>query len=109
MPSLAHYMKQYDHEHSSAWNRLFHGVGIPLIFAGLICLILMKWFLGVGLFLGGWVFLFLGHWIEGNNPAFFQGPVYLLVGPVWVAKEAWQFLTRRHPAGTQEPTKTPQP
>jgi hypothetical protein len=97
VPSLAHYMHQYDHEHSSAWNKVCHGVGIPLIFAGLICLVLTKWLLGAGLFLGGCVFLFLGHRIEGNKPAFFQGPVYLLVGPIWVAKEVWLFLTGKVP------------
>ena len=37
--------------------------------------------------------LFLGHRIEGNKPAFFQGPIYLLVGPIWVAKEIWGTLT----------------
>ncbi len=31
--------------------------------------------------------LFLGHRIEGNKPAFFQEPIYFLVGPLWVAKE----------------------
>ena len=93
MPNLAHYMAQYDHEHGSAWNKLLHGVGIPLIFAGIILLIFMKWILGAGFFLGGWALLFLGHRIEGNHPAFFQGPIYLLVGPIWVAKEAWTFLT----------------
>ena len=36
MPSLAHYMAQYDHEHESGWNKLLHGVGIPMIFAGII-------------------------------------------------------------------------
>ncbi len=36
MPGLASYMAQYDHEHSSVWNKVFHGVGIPLIFAGII-------------------------------------------------------------------------
>jgi len=35
MPSLAHYMTQYDHEHESGWNKFLHGVGIPMIFAGL--------------------------------------------------------------------------
>jgi uncharacterized membrane protein YGL010W len=30
---------------------------------------------------------FLGHRIEGNKPAFFQGLIYFLVGPLWVAKE----------------------
>lgn len=93
MPGLASYMAQYDHEHSSPWNKLFHGIGIPLIFAGIVCLFLRKWSLGGGLFVGGWVLLFSGHRIEGNKPAFFQGPIYLLVGPIWVAKEAWMFLT----------------
>src|ERR1700737_3016010 len=92
MPSLASYMAQYDHEHSSGWNKVFHGIGIPMIFAGIVLLILMKWAWGAGFFLGGWGFLFLGHRIEGNHPAFFQGPIYLLVGPIWVAKEAWMFL-----------------
>ena len=93
MPGLASYMAQYDHEHSSAWNKLLHGIGIPMIFAGIILLVLLKWAWGAGFFLGGWVFLFLGHRIEGNHPAFFQGPVYLLVGPIWVTKEIWMLLT----------------
>jgi hypothetical protein len=42
------------------------------------------------------IFLFLGHRIEGNHPAFFQGPIYLLVGPIWVAKEFWHFLIGTH-------------
>jgi hypothetical protein len=104
MPSLAHYMTQYDHEHESGWNKFLHGVGIPMIFAGIILLLFMKWIWGVGFFLGGWVFLFLGHKIEGNHPAFFQGPIYLLVGPIWVAKEAWMFLTGTHRRPTSEGT-----
>jgi uncharacterized membrane protein YGL010W len=96
MPGLAHYMAQYDHEHTSGWNKFLHALGIPLIFAGLILLILAKWISGVSLFFGGWVLLFLGHRLEGNNPAFFQGPVYLLVGPIWVAKEFWMLLTGSH-------------
>ena len=107
MPDLAHYMAQYDHEHSSAWNKVCHGVGIPMIFAGAILVILTKWLLGVGVFLGGWVLLFVGHRIEGNRPAFFQGPIYLLVGPIWVAKELWSFLTGTHrsPARESAPEK----
>ncbi len=87
MASLAEYMARYDHEHSSAANRLLHGIGIPIIFAGIILLILAHWVLGAALFIGGWVLLFLGHRMEGNNPAFFQGPIYFLVGPLWVVKE----------------------
>ncbi len=104
MPSLAHYMAQYDHEHGSVWNKFLHSVGIPMIFAGIILLLFMKWVWGAGFFLCGWVFLFLGHRIEGNKPAFFQGPVYLLVGPIWVAKEAWLFLTGTPRRPTSEGT-----
>jgi uncharacterized membrane protein YGL010W len=96
MPGLAHYMSQYDHEHSSGWNKALHSAGIPMIFAGAVLLILMKWSWGASFFVGGWALLFLGHRIEGNRPAFFQGPVYFLVGPIWVAKEFWTFLTGTH-------------
>ena len=96
MPNLAHYMAQYDHEHSSVWNKVFHSVGIPMIFLGAIFVILTKWILGLAIFAGGWALLFLGHRIEGNRPAFFQGPIYLLVGPIWVAKEIVSFLTGTH-------------
>ena len=34
MAGLEHYMAQYDHEHHSTWNKVLHGIGIPLIFAG---------------------------------------------------------------------------
>jgi uncharacterized membrane protein YGL010W len=102
MPSLAHYINQYDHEHSSVWNKLLHGIGIPLIFVGIILLVLLRWKVGAACFVGGWILLLLGHRIEGNNPAFFQGPVYLLVGPVWVAKELWSFLTGTHRSQSSE-------
>jgi uncharacterized membrane protein YGL010W len=108
MPNLAHYMTQYDHEHESVWNKLLHAIGIPVIFAGIILLVFMKWMWGGGMFVGGWVLLFLGHRIEGNRPAFFQGAMYLLVGPIWVAKEAWTLLTGTHRAQASESTKTSQ-
>ena len=45
----------------------------------------MKFFwLGLALFVGGWILQFIGHAFEGNGPKFFQGPVYLLVGVLWV-------------------------
>ena len=95
MPSLAHYMEHYDHEHGSSWNKLLHGVGIPLIFAGIILLLFMKWIWGAGFFVGGWVLLFLGHRIEGNRPAFFQGPVYLQLGQSGSQKKSGRFLRER--------------
>jgi uncharacterized membrane protein YGL010W len=101
MPGLSHYMAQYDQEHTSGWNKALHGMGIPLIFAGLILFALFEWKWGAICFVGGWVLLLVGHRIEGNHPAFFHGPVYLLVGPIWVAKEFWEFITGAHKPAAQ--------
>ncbi len=87
MANLEKYMSQYDHEHTNVWNKLLHGVGIPIILAGIILAILTFWRIGLALFVGGWILLLAGHRIEGNKPAFFQGLIYFLVGPIWVAKE----------------------
>lgn len=87
MPSFAQYMAQYDHEHTNSWNKVLHGIGIPIILAGIILAVLTYWRIGLALFVGGWTLLFAGHRIEGNKPAFFQGVIYFLVGPLWIAKE----------------------
>ncbi|MGH9776238.1 MAG: DUF962 domain-containing protein [Candidatus Acidiferrales bacterium] len=87
MAGLERYMSQYDHEHHNLANKALHAIGIPAIFASLILFVLLHWKLGIALFVFGWALLFLGHRIEGNKPAFFQGPIYFLVGPIWVLKE----------------------
>lgn len=87
MPNLEKYMAQYDHEHTNVWNKVLHAIGIPVILAGIILAIFTFWRVGLALFVGGWILLFAGHRIEGNKPAFFQGLIYFLVGPIWVAKE----------------------
>src|SRR5580658_8135316 len=87
MPNLEKYMAQYDHEHTNVWNKVLHGIGIPIILAGIILAIFTFWRVGLALFVGGWILLLAGHRIEGNKPAFFQGLIYFLVGPIWVAKE----------------------
>jgi uncharacterized membrane protein YGL010W len=87
LSSLQKYMSQYDHEHTNRWNKLLHGIGIPIIFVGVILAIFTLWRIGLAFFVGGWIMLFVGHFIEGNKPAFFQGLIYFLVGPVWIAKE----------------------
>ena len=87
MPALGKYMAQYDHEHTNLWNKVMHGIGIPIILVGMMLGVLTHWKIGLGMFLVGWVLLLAGHRIEGNKPAFFQGLIYFLVGPIWVAKE----------------------
>jgi uncharacterized membrane protein YGL010W len=103
VPTLDEYMARYDHEHTRRWNKVLHGVGIPIILAGIILLLLAHWGVGLALFVAGWAMLFLGHRIEGNHPAFFQGPVYFLVGPLWVAKEIKESLFGR----TRRPQVSP--
>jgi len=87
VPTLSSYMQQYDHEHNNPWNKVMHAVGIPIILVGIVLLCFTWWRIGLALFVAGWVLLFVGHRIEGNKPAFFQGVIYFLVGPLWIAKE----------------------
>jgi hypothetical protein len=87
MTEVNKYMARYDHEHTNAWNKILHGIGIPVIIAGVILAIFTYWKIGLAMFVAGWLLLFLGHRIEGNKPAVFQGPIYFLVGPIWVLKE----------------------
>jgi len=84
MPSLSHYMAQYDHEHTSGWNKLLHGIGIPLIFVGLVLLVFTKW-IGRCLFYRRLGVLLLGHKLEGNHPAFFQDRF-----TCWLGQSGWQ-------------------
>lgn len=88
MPSLAHYVAQYDHEH-------------------LFLQLLMRWIWAAALFLGGWVLLFLGKRTEGKS-AFFEGPTYRLVRPISGSKISLNVLTGTHrkpaPEGAIEST-----
>lgn len=81
------YLDEYKAKHQHPLNRLMHGVGIPLIIISLP-LFIFSWRWALGLFVAGWLFQFLGHAIEGNQPAFFKHPVYLLVGPLWLVRRA---------------------
>jgi uncharacterized membrane protein YGL010W len=104
MSTLEKYMAQYDHEHTNGWNKVLHGVGIPLIIAGILLSVFMFWKVGLALFVGGWILLLAGHRIEGNKPAFFQGVIYFLIGPIWVAKELKDFLTGKSHHGGETST-----
>jgi len=103
MLSFEKYMAQYDHEHANTWNKVLHGIGIPVIIGGIVLLALTFWRIGLALFVGGWILLFVGHRIEGNKPAFFQGVIYFLVGPIWIAKEIKNALFGRSDGPTASP------
>jgi uncharacterized membrane protein YGL010W len=45
------------------------------------------WRIGLGLFVVGWLFQFVGHFVEGKPPEFFKDWRFLFVGlRWWVAK-----------------------
>jgi uncharacterized membrane protein YGL010W len=87
VPLSPSFMENYRAKHQHPLNRLTHYIGIPLIVVSLVYLF-FNWKVGVLLFAGGWIFQFAGHLIEGNRPAFFNNPVYLLVGALFVVKKA---------------------
>lgn len=47
---------------------------------------------GVGLFVVGWVFQFIGHYFEGKKPAFVDDIMGLAIGPLFVVAEVVFFL-----------------
>jgi uncharacterized membrane protein YGL010W len=83
----ASFIEEYKAKHRHPLNKLTHSVGIPSIVVSLP-LFVFNWRWALALFVGGWVLQFVGHFIEGNQPAFFRNPVHLLVGPLWLARRA---------------------
>ena len=80
-------VENYKARHQHPLNKLSHSIGIPLIAISLP-LFFFSWRWALVLFVVGWLFQFVGHAIEGNQPAFFKNPLYLLVGPVWLLRRA---------------------
>jgi uncharacterized membrane protein YGL010W len=83
----ASFIENYKAKHRHPLNRLSHSIGIPLILISLV-LVFFNWRWGLALFIVGWILQFIGHLIEGNRPAFFSNPMYLVVGPVWLVRRA---------------------
>lgn len=48
-------------------------------------LLWLSW--GIGLFVVGWVFQFVGHYFEGKKPAFVDDIMGLAIGPIFIAAE----------------------
>jgi uncharacterized membrane protein YGL010W len=97
----ASFMEDYKAKHKHPLNRLSHNIGIPLIVISLP-LFFFYWRLALAMFVVGWIFQFVGHLIEGNQPAFFRNPVYLLIGPMWLVRRALSAvgLTKQTPGSS---------
>jgi uncharacterized membrane protein YGL010W len=85
------FLTNYKAKHQHPLNRLSHSIGIPMIVISLP-LFLFNWRWALVLFIAGWILQFVGHAIEGNQPAFFKNPVYLLIGPLWLVRRAASFV-----------------
>jgi uncharacterized membrane protein YGL010W len=94
---MSSFMEDYKAKHKHPLNRLTHNIGIPMIVVSLP-LLFFSWRWALTLFVVGWIFQFIGHAIEGNQPAFFRNPVYLLIGPLWVARRALAAVGLSKPA-----------
>ena len=85
----------YKSQHQHPVNKLCHVIGIPLITISWL-LFFFNWRWALALFVVGWILQFVGHAIEGNRPAFFQNPVYFLVGPWWLIRRAAEAIGLLH-------------
>jgi uncharacterized membrane protein YGL010W len=81
------FIDNYKTKHRHPLNRLTHTIGIPMIVVSLP-LFFFNWRWALAIFVLGWTLQFVGHAIEGNQPAFFKNPFYLLVGPWWLIRRA---------------------
>ena len=96
----ASFVENYQSKHCHPLNRLLHSIGIPII-VGSLPLFFFSWRWALVLFAIGWVFQFLGHLIEGNRPAFFQNPLYLLIGPWWLVRRAGEAIGLRRQSSSK--------
>lgn len=94
------FIENYKAKHRHPLNKLSHSIGIPLIVISLP-LFFFNWRWALALFIVGWAFQFLGHLIEGNQPAFFRNPLYLLVGPWWLLRRAFGSLNSQKPPASK--------
>ncbi len=82
------WIAQYSSSHQNAVNRACHTLGIPTILLSIAVFIAAifvhrLWMVGVGLFVAGWIFQFVGHAFEGKPPEFFSDWRFLFVGVRW--------------------------
>jgi uncharacterized membrane protein YGL010W len=76
------FIDNYKAKHRHPVNKLCHIIGIPMITVSWL-LFFFNWRWALALFVTGWILQFVGHAIEGNQPAFIQNPIYFLIGPWW--------------------------
>ena len=48
--------------------------------------------LSLAIFILAWVGQFIGHWIEGKKPSFFEDLQFLMIGPLWLLAAVYRRL-----------------
>ena len=86
--SMDEWVREYAVSHTHPVNRFLHTFGIPLIALSLplfIVAIFLSgfWSVPLSMFVVGWVFQFVGHWVEGEPPEFLRDWRFLFVGVRW--------------------------
>lgn len=77
-------LDDYKRQHQDPRNQACHKVGIPMIAASFpVGATIVGLPLAASLFTVGWAIQFLGHYFEGNDPAFFGDRRNLIVGLLW--------------------------
>jgi uncharacterized membrane protein YGL010W len=94
------FVDNYKAKHRHPLNKLSHSIGIPMIVVALP-LFFLSWRWALALFITGWIFQFIGHAIEGNQPAFFGNPLHLLIGPWWLLRRAAELVGLRRPSNSK--------
>ncbi len=82
------WISEYAESHQHPVNRWCHTVGIPMIVLSLPIMLLgllqpLWFYIGLAMFLVGWLFQFVGHIYEGKPPEFFKDWRFLFVGVRW--------------------------
>jgi uncharacterized membrane protein YGL010W len=101
-------LERYKGDHKDPRNRATHMVGIPIILASLpISATVVGLPLGAAMFTGGWALQFLGHYYEGNDPAFFTDRRSLAVGAMWWAEKVGLLSLESEKPEAPKPVREP--
>jgi uncharacterized membrane protein YGL010W len=85
---MEEWVERYASSHRHPINRFCHTIGIPLIALALPLFLVAVfrdgfWPIPTAMFVGGWIFQFVGHAFEGKPPEFLSDWRFLLVGLRW--------------------------
>lgn len=86
--SREEWISQYSRSHQHPVNRFCHTIGIPMVAGSIVLIVIAFWVEPLwpwawALFVIGWIFQFVGHWVEGKPPEFFKDWRFLFVGLSW--------------------------